>query len=637
MDGNNNEAEIIADSLSPTGYRLTSFVVRFPRIVLAEFNTHRGFCLSGDTVLSFDLPNAVKKNQSCLYEITIKDFYKKWAKGAKKRPRHSYKVFLDNSKVYTAKEISLLSRKGVSNIRSRCRDGSIKVENPNKKRSEDFLIKGSNYNDYHNSLESHGCNLRERLSKMSIRQLNEGNNHIIHSNVKDCIFSGVKKVFKITLKNGKSLKCSKDHRIFTSSGWKKLEDIKIGDFVISQKVGVEEKKDPLRFKKINGRWVTVFLKNIRKKVAEKQNKICNYCDNLFKDLHHLKPVHKYPELAFEESNIVGVCEPCHKKEHKQREWQMNLKLLGENSEVMSIEYVGEEETYDLEIGGEFPNFLANGIVVHNSRNSASSRAIPFSTMLRNVYENPFVPFKFQKSHSGMQGNEYWEGADYEIAKSFWLESAKSAADKAAQFAFLDKNITAPQALALTPKELKEAELITKQLSNRQLEPYLWHTVLITATCFENFFSLRAEGAAEIHIQDLAYKMLDVYNNSKPKELEYGEWHTPFGGRLDQERLKEICQRYKIELWEGKVRIAVARAARVSYLNYEGTDDYDKDFKLFESLKKMGHASPFEHCAKASIIKEPRYISNFKGDWLQFRKLIPNENRSDSRVKKWKRL
>jgi thymidylate synthase ThyX len=36
-------ANIIADSVSPVGIRLTTFLVRFPRFILAEFNTHRVF------------------------------------------------------------------------------------------------------------------------------------------------------------------------------------------------------------------------------------------------------------------------------------------------------------------------------------------------------------------------------------------------------------------------------------------------------------------------------------------------------------------------------------------------------------------------------------------------------------------
>src|SRR5580692_7015772 len=37
------DAKILADSVSPAGHRLTTFEVTFPRIVLAEFNTHRMF------------------------------------------------------------------------------------------------------------------------------------------------------------------------------------------------------------------------------------------------------------------------------------------------------------------------------------------------------------------------------------------------------------------------------------------------------------------------------------------------------------------------------------------------------------------------------------------------------------------
>src|SRR5437016_13249460 len=36
-------AKIIADSVSPGGKRLTTMEISFPRIVLAEFNTHRMF------------------------------------------------------------------------------------------------------------------------------------------------------------------------------------------------------------------------------------------------------------------------------------------------------------------------------------------------------------------------------------------------------------------------------------------------------------------------------------------------------------------------------------------------------------------------------------------------------------------
>lgn len=45
------QAKIIADSIDPRGNRLTTFVVTFPRIILAEFNTHRMFSRNTSGVL----------------------------------------------------------------------------------------------------------------------------------------------------------------------------------------------------------------------------------------------------------------------------------------------------------------------------------------------------------------------------------------------------------------------------------------------------------------------------------------------------------------------------------------------------------------------------------------------------------
>ena len=47
----------------------------------------------------------------------------------------------------------------------------------------------------------------------------------------------------------------------------------------------------------------------------------------------------------------------------------------------------------------------------------------------------------------------------------------------------------------------------------------------------------------------------------------------------------------------KRKISTARCARVSYLNYEGKDDYEADIKLYDRLLSSGHMSPFEHVAK----------------------------------------
>jgi len=267
----------------------------------------------------------------------------------------------------------------------------------------------------------------------------------------------------------------------------------------------------------------------------------------------------------------------------------------------------------------FPRIVLAEFNTHRalSRNSASSRAIPFKKMMKLVKENPFIPMKWMKEHTGMQGSEYFGEKESSVLETLWLESRDSAVAKA---------------------EALSQWGLTKQFCNRLLEPFMWHTVICTGSEWENFFALRSHPDAEIHIQALADKMLEVYNNSVPTKLEGGEWHIPFGDSFDPERLREYAfkksdglVRGRTPIEDAKIRIATARCARVSYLNFEGKDDYDADLELHDRLCQSGHMSPFEHCAMN--MEDEEVYGNFIG-WKQYRKHFNKENRTDERVKKY---
>ena len=248
-----------------------------------------------------------------------------------------------------------------------------------------------------------------------------------------------------------------------------------------------------------------------------------------------------------------------------------------------------------------------------SKNSASSRAIPYKKMAKMVEENPFIPIAFQKDHKGMQGTEYF--TEEELKKNGIVEEWLGARDYALH-----------RAKALHEKG------VTKQLVNRLLEPFMYHTVLITATEWENFMALRNHEDAEIHIKEAAVKILEALNASTPRLLKKDQWHIPFGDDLDYERVSKMYSESSIvpeKLIHGlMVEIATARCARVSYLNFEGKDDYEADVKLHDQLLDSGHMSPFEHCAQA---QDGDTISgNFVG-WRQYRKLHGEENRKDNRI------
>lgn len=330
----------------------------------------------------------------------------------------------------------------------------------------------------------------------------------------------------------------------------------------------------------------------------------------------------------------------------------------------------------------FPRYILAELNTHRmfSRNSASSRAIPFEKMLKSVEENPFVPIAWQEDHKGMQGTVYLGERDVEVCTSIWLQA---------------RNFAVQQAKALGDRKC------TKQFVNRLLEPYMWHTVIITATEWENFFALRCPqykmlnsygehifrsrkdylknvglpdeasnydnftevdwlkknaGMADIHMMTLAEAIWDAYNESKPVQLQSGEWHIPFGDKVEKQVLIDLIAKKKNlaptfvtehskAYVPGLVKIATARCARVSYtvVGEEGKpDNYENDFALHDRLASSGHWSPFEHCAKAMTHGEfdnsfhkgnsgdgPDFYSNgwsgnFRG-FIQYRKTFSNEN------------
>lgn len=294
-----------------------------------------------------------------------------------------------------------------------------------------------------------------------------------------------------------------------------------------------------------------------------------------------------------------------------------------------------------------------------SRNSASSRAIPFDRMIETIRKTPFIPIKWMKEHKGMQGTEFFTDADLCNINNEVVQLHRTSELSTIPQLLEEQWLAARDLAIVKAKTLSEIGL-TKQIVNRLLEPWMYHTVIATASDWENFFALRAHEAAEIHMQDLAYKMLKEYNESEPKLLQVGEWHIPFGDKIDNTQLCKAIDNVYPEISQGddkskerdetinKIKIATARCARVSYtiVGEEGkSDNYENDIKLHDRLAGMGHWSPFEHCAQ-TMNDEDHYnltraanregftkgwLGNFQG-FIQYRKTFKDENKSDSRVK-----
>ena len=125
------------------------------------------------------------------------------------------------------------------------------------------------------------------------------------------------------------------------------------------------------------RKIADWCKTIRRKKLQESNFSCNYCKSHEKlELDHIIPVWERSDLAYNYENIQILCHDCHMIKHnknERKEWRKKSKgntLIPRFSKVVSVEYIGEMDTYDLSVDHPSHNFVADKIIVHNSQRYA---------------------------------------------------------------------------------------------------------------------------------------------------------------------------------------------------------------------------------------------------------------------------
>ena len=252
----------------------------------------------------------------------------------------------------------------------------------------------------------------------------------------------------------------------------------------------------------------------------------------------------------------------------------------------------------------FPRFILAEFNTHRvfSRNSASSRAIPVEKRIAQVRENPFVPEAFTKNQKGMQADVTLADAQQSTAEMIWRKAAENACVEAEALAKLG---------------------VHKQHANRLLEPFVWHTVVVTSTEWENFFRLRTDKAAQPEMQIIAKLMREVYEASEPRELHPGMWHLPYVDEQDREWAQTINTPPDVTL----LAVSVVRCAAVSYERQHAARSWEDLLVRHDNLAAARHWSPFEHQAKVADRSRgelPR-PGNFRPPWTQYRKTFEGES------------
>lgn len=288
-------------------------------------------------------------------------------------------------------------------------------------------------------------------------------------------------------------------------------------------------------------------------------------------------------------------------------WLYNIFVRRERTRISvrviadSVNPIGDRITT---MEGVFNRYLLAEFNTHRilSRNSASSRAIPVRKMLSQVLWDPATPINWGANQAGMQARAELTGWRRWLSRHLFL---------LARFP------------ALLIVWLLSKVGLHKQVANRLLEPWVWHTVVFTATDFRNFFKLRLHPDAQPEFQEFARCAKEAIDNSTPTLLDWGMWHLPYVTAEDYAAAA---------MHEGKLAgpypitamMSVSRCAAVSYVRQNEKREINKDLELAARLSRSGHWSPFEHVAVADK-EDEGWHTNFTGGWKQLRKFYRGED------------
>lgn len=254
---------------------------------------------------------------------------------------------------------------------------------------------------------------------------------------------------------------------------------------------------------------------------------------------------------------------------------------------------------------EYPRMVHAELLVHRlfSRNAASSRALPIEKMLQKTEQDPAVPLWWGKNQPGMAAREELDEAGKEAALEWWLRGMRLMVEHAREGAKLG---------------------LHKQIVNRVQEPWMFITVILTGTEFDNFLEQRNHPDAQPEIAWVAKEMQKIYVSHTPVQLELGGWHLPLITPEDRAEASRLAPN-PLDALELLKKASTGKCARVSYLSHAGTRDLAADVELHDKLvagKLTGdplHLSPFEHVA--TPLEDPtEWCANVKG-WKSYRKEI----------------
>ena len=335
---------------------------------------------------------------------------------------------------------------------------------------------------------------KQRIRKMRLRVLNEQTGLFEVGHIKEVMCSGIQPVYKVTLEDGKTLECTANHRLFTPDGWQTMKDA----------VGLITHADG-----------TVV------RINQNSHVMCNGVsvtdDRIYTDKSWLET--KISQgLTIKEIADLSNCSPniefytAYSPILDPQDWEVKPKPKGRKLQshavkVKSVEYVGQQMTYDLEVDGDWHNFVANGLVVHNSLRYTGNQFLDAAVGKKDIEDIFYLrPVDY---YTDREGKKYYYSPEQREKDLEWCREAA----KRYKIDF-DGGMSEEHARGKLPFDYRQHFVVSFNLRS-----------------FLHFADLRNKKNAQLEIQKLCEMMWPHFENWAP---DIAKWYT--ATRLGKARL-----------------------------------------------------------------------------------------------------
>lgn len=223
------------------------------------------------------------------------------------------------------------------------------------------------------------------------------NKNIFLNKINNVVFSGKKLVYELETFHKEKIYATEDHRFLTPEGYKKLKDLNPGDVLYynpkkpqktdrKKRIGYSEttvKYHPYGIKKVINNKTYYRIKRSHLVIEANLNNLSVYQyrkilnteakKNIDKLVFINKKTHEVHHNDRNRRNdTIDNLELLTKKEHyniHKNDSISHIKIKVQETTIKSICTCKKVDTYDIEMSRECPNFIAEGLVVHNSGKS----------------------------------------------------------------------------------------------------------------------------------------------------------------------------------------------------------------------------------------------------------------------------